>query len=96
MPFKRKLTNKSLAEKFKVFKDLENGMSNEDVAAKYGVPQNTVLTWVKSKHKLTTSLEKKGTKFSKYIHCGNYEKVDKMICNWFIDKKANKYQQIVS
>ena len=49
---KRKLTNKSLAEKCKALKDLENGMSNKDVAAKYGVPRNTVSTWVKSKHKL--------------------------------------------
>ena len=49
-----------LAEKFKALKDLENGMSNKDVAAKYDVPQNTVSTWLKSKHKLTASLEKKG------------------------------------
>ena len=41
-PVKRKLTNKSLAEKFKALKDLENGLSNKDVATKYGVPQNTV------------------------------------------------------
>ena len=59
-PVKRKLTNTLLAEKFKALKDLENGMSNKDVAAKYDVPQNTVSTWLKSKHKLTASLEKKG------------------------------------
>ena len=59
-PVKRKLTNMLLAEKFKALKDLENGMSNKDVAAKYDVPQNTVSTWLKSKHKLTASLEKKG------------------------------------
>ena len=59
-PVKQKLTNMLLAEKFKALKDLENGMSNKDVAAKYDVPQNTVSTWLKSKHKLTASLEKKG------------------------------------
>ena len=58
-PVKRKLTNKSLAEKCKALKDLENGLSNKDVATKYGVPQNTVSTWVKNKDKLTASLEKR-------------------------------------
>ena len=52
-PVKRKLTNKSFFEKCKALKDLENGMSHKDVAAKYGVPRNLVSTWVKSKHKLT-------------------------------------------
>ena len=58
-PVKRKLTNKSLAEKCKSLKDLENGLSNKDVATKYGVPRNTVLTWVKNKHKLTALLQKR-------------------------------------
>ena len=51
--------SKSLAEKCKALKDLENGLSNKDVATKYGVPQNTVSTWVKNKDKLTASLEKR-------------------------------------
>ena len=33
LPVKQKLANKSLAEKCKVLKDLENGKSNRDVAA---------------------------------------------------------------
>ena len=79
-PVKRKLRNKSLAEKCKALKDLENGLSNKDVATKYGIPQNTVSTWVKNKHKLTALLEKKGMNSSrKNTRCGNYEKVDKAI-----------------
>ena len=90
-PVKRKLTNKSLAEKCKALKDLENGLSNKDVATKYGVPRNTVLTWVKNKHKLTASLEKKGMNSSrKNTRCGNYEKVDKAIYNWFVGKRSQK------
>ena len=46
-PVKRKLTNKSLAEKCKTLKDLKNGLSNKDVATKYGVPRNLVSTWVR-------------------------------------------------
>ena len=62
-PVKRKLTNKSLAEKFKALKDLGNGLSNKGFATKYGVPRNTVSTWVKNKHKLTASLKKKRNEF---------------------------------
>ena len=91
-PVKRKLTNKSLAEKCKALKDLENGLSNKDVATKYGVPWNTVSTWVKSKHKLTALLEKREwTPHEKNMRCGNYEKIDKAIYNWFVGKKSQKY-----
>ena len=92
VPVKRKLTNKSLAEKCKALKYLENGLSSKkDVATKYGVPRNTVSTWVKNKHKLTASLEKKGMNSSrKNTRCGNYEKVDKAIYSWFARKRSQK------
>ena len=60
VPIKRRLNNKPIGVKCKALKDLEKGMTNKDVAAKYGVPKNTLSTWVKNKHKLTTSVEKKG------------------------------------
>ena len=60
VPIKRRLNNKPIGVKCKALKDLEKGMTNKDVAAKYGVPKNTLSTWVKNKHKLTTFLEKKG------------------------------------
>ena len=50
-PVKLKLTNKSLTEKGKALKDLENGLSNKDVTKKHRVPRNTISIWVKSKHK---------------------------------------------
>ena len=50
-------------------KDLENGLSNKGVAAKYGVLRNTLST-------LAALLEKKGMNASrKKTPCGNYEKV---------------------
>ena len=90
-PVKQKLANKSLAEKCKALKDLENGLSNKDVATKYSVPRKAVSTWVKNKHKLTASLEKKGMNSSqKNARCGNYEKVDKEIYNWFVGKRSQE------
>ena len=72
-------------------KDLENGLSKKDVATKYGVPRNTVSTWVKNKQKLKASLEKMGMNSSrKNKRCGNFEKVDKAVYNWFIGKRSEK------
>ena len=48
---------KNLNEKYKALRDLESGLSNKEVAAKYGAPKNTVSTWVKNKAKLFTALE---------------------------------------
>ena len=80
-----------MAEKCKALKDLENGLSNKDVATKYSVPRKAVSTWVKNKHKLTASLEKKGMNSSqKNARCGNYEKVDKEIYNWFVGKRSQE------
>ena len=55
------------------------------------VSHETVSTYVKNKHKLTASLEKKGMNSSrKNTRCGNYEKVDKAIYNWFVGKRSQK------
>ena len=90
-PVKRKLANKSLAEKCQALKDLENGLSNKDFDTKHGVSQNTASTSVKNKQKLTTSLEKMGQNSSqKNTHYGNFEKVDKGMYNWFVGKRTQK------
>ena len=52
MSDKQKLNVKNLKEKCKALKDLEKGLSNKKVAAKYGVPKNTVSSLVKNKSKL--------------------------------------------
>ena len=41
MASKRHLKIKTVEEKCKVLKNLENGKSNKDVFEKYGVPKNT-------------------------------------------------------
>ena len=90
-PVKRKLTNKSLAEKCKALKDPENGLSKKNAAAKYGVPRNTVSTSIKSKHELTALWEKMAwTPHEKNTRCGNYEKVDKAIYDWSVEKRSQK------
>ena len=80
----------------KALKDLENGLPNEDVPAKCDVPRNAISTRVKNKYKLTALLEKKEMNCSrKNKRCGNYEKVDKSIYNWFVGEKSQKNTYIV-
>jgi len=87
----RKLDNKSIGIKCKALKDLEKGMKNKDVAAKYGVKKNTLSTWLKNKKKLTTSLEKKGMSSSqKSTRCGDYDQVDKAVFKWFVGMRSQQ------
>ena len=46
---KWKLSVKGLDEECQALRDLEKGISNKDVAEKYGVRRNTILTWGESK-----------------------------------------------
>ena len=65
-------------------------MTNKDVAAKYGVPKNTLSTWAKNKHKLTTSLEKNVFFTKKNIRCGSYDQIDKVVFHRFVGKRGQK------
>ena len=58
MAVKRKLAVKTLIEKCQALRDLENSISNKNVAERYGVPKNTVSTRLKNKEKHFTALEK--------------------------------------
>ena len=55
---KREYNHKALHEKCQALKNLEKGISNKDLAAKYGVPKNTSSTWIKNKERLLDSPEK--------------------------------------
>ena len=91
VPIKRRLNNKPIGVKCKPLKDLAKGMINKDVTAKCGVPKNTLSTWVKNKHKLTTSLEKKGMSSSrKSTRCESYDQIDKAVFHWFVGKRNQK------
>ena len=77
---KRKLTKKSVIERCKAIKDLEQGMSNEDAANKYSVPRNTISTWFKNKEKLLSSLEKgRSNSKEKKLRVGEFKDVDKAV-----------------
>ena len=87
---KRKLANIAVIEKYKGIKDLEQGMSNKDVAGKYGVPRNTVSIWFKNKEKLLSSLGKAGSNSKKKkLRDGEIQNVDRAVYSWFVAKRSS-------
>ena len=50
---KRKFSVKTLNEKCKALKDIDKGLSNKDASKKYGVPPNTISTWIKNKENIS-------------------------------------------
>ena len=87
MTVKRKLSIKTLAEKCQALRDLENGISNKNVAEKYGVPKKTVSTWLKNKEKLFTALEKSSNKRKKVREI-NYPDIDNVVFKWLLSQRG--------
>ena len=48
---KRKPSVKTLNEKCRALKDIEKDLCNKNASKKYGVPPNTISTWIKNKEK---------------------------------------------
>ena len=85
---KRKYTHKTLRQKCQALKNLEKGESNENVAAKYNVPKNTLSTWVKNKEKLFDALKKGNNVKRQKLKSGNHVLMDQAIFNWFLNMQS--------
>ena len=78
-------------------------MSNKNVAAKYGVPRNTLSTWVKSKEKLFEALEKGNNVKRQKLRTGDHETLDTAVKSQnvplsgaTIQEKASQYAEELS
>ena len=87
MAVKRKLAVKTLAEKCQALRDLENGISNKNVAEKYWVLKNTFSTRLKNKEKLFTALEKSSNKRKK-VRESNYPDIDSVVFECFLSQRG--------
>ena len=81
---KRKYVHKILRKKCQSLKDLEKGLSNKDVAAKYCVPKNNLSTWVKSKEKLFAALEKGNNVKRQKLRTWHHETLETAVFKWFL------------
>ena len=86
-PPKRKLSCKSLNEKYLTLKDLEKGLPNKDVAAKYEVPQNTVSTWLKNKIVKPYEAASSCPKVQK-LKTSKHENLDQALFKWVLAARS--------
>ena len=85
---KRKLSVKTLNEKCKALKDIEKGLSNKDASKKYGVPPNTISTWIKNKEKYFKVLEDNCSSKKRKLRESDFEKLDNVVFRWFLSKRS--------
>ena len=78
---KRKFSVKTLNEKCKALKDIDKGLSNKDASKKYGVPPNTISTWIKNKENISKLWKKPKLRGS------DFEKLDNVVFWWFLSKR---------
>ena len=55
---KRKLNTKSIKDKYNALKEVEDGKTKSQVAAKYGNQRTLVSTWLKNKDKIFEATKK--------------------------------------
>ena len=83
MSVKRKLNTKTLKQKYDILSHIERDKTNKETADKFGVPKNTILTWIKNKEKIFQLLEESAPS-TKKLHGYQYKKVDKALFEWFV------------
>ena len=89
---KKKLSVKTLNEKCKALKDIEKGLFNKDISKKYGVPPNTISTWIKNKEKYFKALEDNCPRKKRKLRESDFEKLDNVVFRWFLSKRNQKFQ----
>ena len=79
---KRKLTNKTLVQKWEIIRHIEKGMTNKEASERFGVLKNTISTWIKNKEKRLAALQETSSHTKKIRSC-DYAEVDKAVFQWF-------------
>ena len=85
---KRELSVKTLNEKCKPLKDIEKGLSNKDASNRYGVPPNTISTWIKNKEKYFKTLEDSCSGKKRKSRESYLEKLNNVVYRWFLSKRS--------
>ena len=75
-------------EKCRTLKDIEKGLSNKDASLKYGVPPNSISTWIKNKEKYLKALENNCSSKKQKLRESNFEKLDNVVFRWFLSKRS--------
>ena len=88
---KRKITTKSLEEKCKSLKNIENGVAKKGVATKYGIPLNALSTWVKGKEKISAAFKNGKSPKTMKLKGAGFDALGKAIYKWFIKARERNF-----
>ena len=87
---KRKLKSTKLIQKCQIIRQIEKEMTNKEASEEFGVPKNTISTWMKNKDKRFEGLEQSSSDAKKMRGC-NYEQMDKAVCKWFSLQRSQNF-----
>jgi transposase-like protein len=88
---KRKLNVKSIEEKYLAIKAVEAGQKKKiQIAKDFGVPPNTLSTWLKSKDNIIQAYETSAFgPATKKMRTADFPDVEKALDLWFRDARSN-------
>ena len=87
MSVKRKLNTTTLKEKCDTLSQIDKDMTNNEAVDKFGVPRNTISTWIKKKEKFFQAFEESAPS-TKSLRVCQYKKVDKALFEWFVLQRS--------
>ena len=71
---------KTLRERYAALKEVEEGSTKSQVAMNYGIPKNTLSTWIKNKEKIFESMKMQGNKSKRRrLRQGTFANLDDLI-----------------
>ena len=86
---KRILSTKSITERYDALKKVEEGSSKSQVAVKYGIPKNTLSTWIKNKKNIFESMKTQGNKSKRRrLKQGTFANLDDLIFKWLLTVRS--------
>ena len=80
---KCKLNTKSIKDKYKALKELEDGKTKLQVAARYGIPKSTLSTWLKIRIKFSKPRIKANSKRQR-LRQGTFANLDQAMFKWLL------------
>ena len=77
---KRKLNTKSIKDTYSAIKGVEDGKTKSQVAANYGIPKNTLSTWLKNKDKIFEVTKKESYSKRQGLRLDTFANLDQAMC----------------
>ena len=81
---KRKLNTKSIKGKCNALKEVEDGKTKSQVAAKYVMPKKTLYTWLKNKDKIFKATKKGSNSKRQRLRQDTFPNLDQAMFKWLL------------